>query len=84
MRALAPEVGLLTTHPDEGEFPDLDGAAKLASRVGLAVAVPSHYGCFVQRTFDPADFAARLVGVQGLEIPYNQSIVYATTRPARG
>ena len=57
-------MGLLTTHPDEGEFPDLDGAARLASRIGLATAAPSHYQCFVTRTYDPADFAARLAGVE--------------------
>ncbi len=82
VRALRPELGLLTTHPTEGEFPFFEGAAKLAQRIGLAVAVPSHYHCFVRRTYDPAEFAAQLRDVEPLIIPYNQSVVYATRRAA--
>lgn len=76
IRALKPDIGFITTHPAEGEFPYLDGAAKLAAEIGLKTAVPSHYQCFVRRNYDPQEFIGQLKGVQGLIIPYNQSVVY--------
>jgi L-ascorbate metabolism protein UlaG (beta-lactamase superfamily) len=77
--ALAPDLGLLTTHPSEGEFPFFDGCARTARRIGLTTAVPSHYECFVKRNYDPVAWAgafgdgppARLI------IPYNGFCLYS-------
>ncbi len=76
IRTLNPKIGFLTTHPTEGEFPFFDGSAKTARELDLKTAVPSHYACFVKRTYDPVEWASHLVGVESLIIPYNQSIVY--------
>ena len=77
IRALKPHVGFLTTHPDEGEFPFFDGSGKIAGALRLQTAVPTHYGCFVTRDYDPRQWARHLpVGVAPLIIPYNQSVVY--------
>lgn len=76
VRALRPTLGILTTHPTEGEFPDFCGCARLAVEVGLRAAVPAHYGCFVSRTYDPRQWAAHLQGVLPVVIGYNQSVVY--------
>lgn len=78
VRALRPTVGLLTTHPDEGEFPFFEGSARMAASVGLKAAAPAHYQCFVRRTFDPAEWAMHLHGVDPLLIPYNQAVVYSS------
>lgn len=77
IRALAPDIGLLTNHPSEGEFPFFAGSAKMAAALGLKAAVPAHYACFVARNYDPQEWAAALAGVEPLIIPYNQSAVYA-------
>ena len=53
IRDLSPQVGFITTHPTEGEFPFFEGSVRLAERCGLQIAFPSHYQCFVKRTFDP-------------------------------
>jgi len=76
--ALKPEIGLITMHPTEGEFPYFDGAVKLAVRLGLKAVVPAHYACFVKRTYDPQAFAALLPkrGPTALIIPYNGAVVY--------
>jgi L-ascorbate metabolism protein UlaG (beta-lactamase superfamily) len=76
--ALAPDVGLITMHPTEGEFPYFDGAVKLAVKLGLKAVVPAHYACFVKRTYDPQAFAALLPegGPTALIIPYNSAVVY--------
>ena len=76
IRKLKPDIGFLTTHPDEGEFPYFDGSAKIAAKLGLKVAVPAHYDCFVKRTYDPKAWAAQLSGTEPLIIPYNQATVY--------
>jgi L-ascorbate metabolism protein UlaG (beta-lactamase superfamily) len=76
VKVLKPDIGFLTTHPTEGEFPYLDGAAKLAAQLGLKAAAPSHYQCFVRRNYDPEEFAGHLTGTEALIIPYNQSVVY--------
>jgi L-ascorbate metabolism protein UlaG (beta-lactamase superfamily) len=76
IRALKPDIGFLTAHPTEGEFPYLDGAARIAREIGLHTAVPSHYQCFVRRNYDPQEFADQLTEVEALIIPYNQSVVY--------
>jgi len=78
IRALKPDIGCLTNHPDEGEFPFFDGSAKMAVALGLKAAVPAHYACFVRRDYDPSEWAAHLPadGPTPLIIPYNQSTEY--------
>ena len=78
IRALKPDVGFLTNHPDEGEFPFFAGSAKTAAALGLKAAGPSHYSCFVTRDYDPAQWAKKIsaAGIEPLIIPYNQSTVY--------
>jgi L-ascorbate 6-phosphate lactonase len=76
LRSLKPDIGFLTTHPNEGEFPFFDGAAKIASEIGLKTAVPSHYQCFVKRNYDPEEWGQHLGDVELLIIPYNQAVVY--------
>ena len=77
IRELEPDIGLLTNHPSEGEFPFFAGSAKMASALGLKAAVPAHYACFVARNYDPQEWAAALAEVEPLIIPYNQSAVYS-------
>jgi L-ascorbate metabolism protein UlaG (beta-lactamase superfamily) len=78
IRELQPQIGFLTNHPSEGEFPFFDGSARTAQALGLHTAVPAHYGCFVSRDYDPGDWAASLPeAVHPLIIPYNQAIVYS-------
>lgn len=77
--ALEPDIGFLTTHPTEGEFPYFEGSVRLAQKLGLKTAVPSHYACFVKRTYDPHEWAA-LFGPSDpkpLVIPWNSHVVYA-------
>jgi L-ascorbate 6-phosphate lactonase len=76
VRRLRPQIGLLTTHPTEGEFPYFEGSARMAAALGLRTAVPAHYQCFVSRTYDPREWAANLRGTEPLIIPYNQAVVY--------
>ncbi len=59
IKQAAPQVAFITTSPTEEEFPDFAEAAALARAIGAKVAVPSHYNCFADRTFDPAGFAAQ-------------------------
>lgn len=58
LRRAAPDVVLATTSPVEEEFPDFREAAELALAIGARVAIPAHYDCFADRTFDPSPFAA--------------------------
>lgn len=76
--ALKPDIGILTTHPTEGEFPFFEGSVKMAVRLGLKTVIPAHYECFVKRTYDPEAWAARFPenGPKPLIIPYNDSILY--------
>lgn len=75
---LEPDIGFLTTHPTEGEFPFFEGSVLLARKLGLKTAVPSHYACFVRRTFDPQQWASLFPagGPKPLIIPRNSHIVY--------
>ncbi len=77
--ARCPDLGLLTTHPSEGEFPFFEGSAKIARRLALKAAIPAHYECFVKRNYDPAAWAAALGGGLPLKIiiPYNGYCVYS-------
>jgi L-ascorbate metabolism protein UlaG (beta-lactamase superfamily) len=73
-----PNIGLLTLHPTEGEFPYFEGALALAIKLKLKVVVPAHYGCFVKRTYDPKLWAALFPpdAPSPVIIPYNDSIVF--------
>lgn len=81
IRALRPDIGLLTTHPTEGEFPDFQGSAQTAARLDLKAVVPAHYGCFVARTYDPRTWATAVedLGTKTMIIPYNDAIVYSAS-----
>ena len=78
VRDLKPDIGFLTNHPKEGEFPFFDGSVKMAVQLELKTAVPAHYNCFVARNYDPQEWAARFPedGPDTLIIPYNESVVY--------
>ena len=80
--SLMPDIGLLTTHPTEGEFPYFEGSITLALKLGLDAAVPAHYDCFVKRTYDPKEWAACFPsnGPRPIIIPYNQAILYVPER----
>lgn len=75
---LKPEIGMFTTHPTEGEFPFFEGSVRMAERIGVKVAIPSHYGYYRKRTYDPHEWAACFSpgGPTPLIIPYNSSILY--------
>jgi hypothetical protein len=76
--ALEPDIGFLTTHPTEGEFPFFEGSVEMATKLGLKAAVPAHYACFSKRTYDPQAWAALFPadGPQPLIIPWNSHIIY--------
>lgn len=76
-----PDIGFITTHPTEGEFPYFEGSIELASKLGLKTVVPAHYDCYVQRTFDPYVWAACFPedGPRPCVIGYDESIVYRPT-----
>ncbi len=78
VRQLKPDIGLLTNHPTEGEFPFFDGSAKMAAQLELKAAVPAHYDCFVARNYDPQQWASQFSrqGTDTLPIAYNTSIIY--------
>ena len=78
VRALKPDIGILTTHPTEGEFPFFEGSVKMAESIGLTTVVPSHYACFTKRTYDPQSWAALFppAGPAPLIIPWNSHMLY--------
>ena len=73
-----PDVGFLTNHPTEGEFPFYDGCVKMATRIGLTHAVPVHRACFVTRDYDPNEWASNFPagGPEPLIIERNSHIIY--------
>jgi L-ascorbate metabolism protein UlaG (beta-lactamase superfamily) len=75
---LRPQIGFLTTHPSEGEFPFFDGCVEMAQAVGLRHAASAHRACFVKRDYDPHEWAAQFPagGPSPLIIPRNSHIVY--------
>jgi L-ascorbate 6-phosphate lactonase len=77
VRKLGPQIGFMTCHPAEGEFPFFDGCAKMVKRIGLKTAVPSHYQCFVTRNYDPEEWtkAMKDTGAAARIIGYNQATV---------
>ncbi len=82
IKALKPDIGLLTTHPTEGEFPFFDGTVLTAQRIGLKIAVPSHYNCFVKRTYDPYEWAESFPGAfpTRVIIPYRGTVLMSVAR----
>jgi L-ascorbate metabolism protein UlaG (beta-lactamase superfamily) len=78
VRTLHPDIGMLTTHPTEGEFPFFEGSVRMAQRIGLKTAVPSHYACFAKRTYDPQAWAALFPPgkPEPLIIPWNSHVIY--------
>jgi L-ascorbate metabolism protein UlaG (beta-lactamase superfamily) len=77
--AANPDIGCLTTHPTEGEFPFFEDSVRLAQKLGLRTVVPSHYACFVKRNYDPQVWASRFPadGPTPLIIPWNSYVVYS-------
>ncbi len=75
---LEPDIGFLTNHPTEGEFPFFDGAVDMALGIGLTHVAPAHYQCFVTRDYDPNEWSAQFPdeGPQPVVIPHNSHIVY--------
>jgi L-ascorbate metabolism protein UlaG (beta-lactamase superfamily) len=76
---LHPDIGFITMHPTEGEFPFVDGSIKMAQRIGLKTVVPAHYFCFVRRDYDPQEWAEQFPqdGPEPLIIPPNSHILYS-------
>lgn len=77
--ALRPDIGFLTTHPVEEEFPSFGESVAMAQRIGVKTACPAHYECFTQRTFDPKSWAESFPPgrPEPLIIPRNTHIVYS-------
>ena len=75
---LHPDIGFITMHPTEGEFPFVDGSILMAQRIGLKTIVPAHYSCFVRRDYDPRGWAAQFPadGPKPMIIPNNSHIIY--------
>ena len=76
---LHPDIGFITLHPTEGEFPFVDGSIRMAQRIRLETVVPSHYSCFVKRDYDAQEWAAQFPsdGPKPLIIPHNSHIIYS-------
>jgi L-ascorbate metabolism protein UlaG (beta-lactamase superfamily) len=75
---LHPEIGFITFHPTEGEFPFVDDSIRMSQRLRLKRVVPSHYSCFVKRDYNPEKWAEKFPsdGPQPLIIPHNSHIIY--------
>ena len=73
-----PDIGILTTHPSEGEFPFFPGAVETAFKLGLRVVIPAHSLCFTTRNYDPSEFVNAFPedGPFPGGLPYNSAIVY--------
>ncbi len=74
-----PDIGFLTNHPTEGEFPFYDGCVKMATRIGLKHAVPAHRACFVTRDYDAEEWASQFPtpGPKPLIIPRDSHVLYS-------
>lgn len=77
VKSLAPHVGWITCHPSEGEFPYFDGCVKMAQRIGLEQVYPSHYQCFVERNYEPEEWASSFPadGPQPRTVNYNETVL---------
>ncbi len=76
-----PELGFMTTHPTEGEFPFFPDCVKIAQQVGLKYAVPVHRACFVKRDYDPAIWAGHFspADPQPVIMPHNSHLLFTGT-----
>lgn len=76
-----PEIGFMTTHPTEGEFPFFPGCVSMAEQIGLRHVVPAHRSCFVKRDYDPQTWAGHFQpsGPAPIIIPHNSHILYDGT-----
>ncbi len=76
--ALQPDLGIVVTHPTEGEFPFFAESAEMATMIGLKAVAPAHYECFTQRTYDPNEWSAAFSegGPERIIIPYNHGILF--------
>lgn len=76
--SLKPQIGFLTNHPTEGEFPFFEGSAEMARKTGLKTAVPVHRACFVKRDYDPQAWASHFKqgDPEPLIIDRNSHIIY--------
>ncbi|MBX3011545.1 MAG: MBL fold metallo-hydrolase [Caldilineaceae bacterium] len=79
--ALHPELGFMTTHPTEGEFPFFPGSVKMAGRIGLTYAVPVHRSCFVKRDYDPQVWAGHFgpTDPKPIVMAHNSHLLFAGT-----
>ncbi len=77
VKALAPQIGWITCHPTEGEFPFFEGCVNMAQRVGLEQVFPAHYQCFIERNYDPNEWASRFPGEgpKSRVLKYNDKVV---------
>ena len=77
VKALAPNIGWITCHPTEGEFPYFDGCVKMAQRIGLEQVFPAHYQCFVERNYEPDEWASNFSddGPQTRVVKYNEMVL---------
>ena len=69
IRHLEPDIGLLTNHPSEGEFPFFAGSAKMASMLGLKAAVPAHYGLLCRPKLRPRGMGRWVTGRRAAHHP---------------
>lgn len=78
---LAPELGFMTTHPTEGEFPFFPDCVKIAQQIGLKYAVPVHRACFVKRDYDPAIWAGHFspTDPQPVIMAHNSHLLFTGT-----
>lgn len=76
--ALRPELGFMTTHPSEGEFPFFPGSANMARQVGVGYAAPVHRACFVKRDYDPQVWASHFgpTDPKPVIVPHNSHILF--------
>lgn len=76
--ALHPELGFMTTHPSEGEFPFFPGSAKMARQAGVGYAVPVHRACFVKRDYDPQAWASHFgpTDPKPVIVPHNSHFLF--------
>ena len=76
--AYKPDIGFLTNHPTEGEFPFYDGCVKMATRIGLKHAVrcivPVSLPAITTRNEWSDQFSAG--GSEPLIIERNSHIIY--------
>ncbi len=78
VRDLKPDVGFLTSRPQRSEFPSYEGAARIAVKIGLKAAMPTHHGCFVGGEETLENWATCLPpgGPKSLWIAYNQAVIF--------